>query len=172
MGEWRRFLGRCPGAYRCRRPSRTGAFAPVLAPPAFAPGRLLEAGPDTVVYRSSKPPMDGRTERVLAPPILFGNRDRHRYRSKHWLQRNARPATGHPLIYATARDLTRKRCLERQIIAIEKRGVWGATRAWHCRNSSACCQDREMKTCNVPVFQRLVCTPLQELRDSTPRRSQ
>jgi len=56
-----------------------------------------------------------------AATTLFENRYRHSGGSYHWLQWNARPATGHPLIYATARDVTRKKWLERQIIEIADR---------------------------------------------------
>jgi PAS domain S-box-containing protein len=55
------------------------------------------------------------------PTILFENRYRHRDGSYRWLQWNARPASDHLLIYATARDVTRSKSLERQIMEIADR---------------------------------------------------
>jgi PAS domain S-box-containing protein len=55
------------------------------------------------------------------PTILFENRYRHRDGSYRWLQWNARPASDHSLIYATARDVTRSKSLERQIMEIADR---------------------------------------------------
>jgi PAS domain S-box-containing protein len=55
------------------------------------------------------------------PTIPFENQYRHRDGSYRWLQWNARLATGRPFIYATARDVTRKKWLERQLIEVADR---------------------------------------------------
>jgi PAS domain S-box-containing protein len=56
-----------------------------------------------------------------APAILFENRYRHRDGSYHWLEWNARSAPARRLIYATARDVTRQKLLEREILEIADR---------------------------------------------------
>jgi PAS domain S-box-containing protein len=56
-----------------------------------------------------------------APTVMFENRYRHRDGSYRWLQWNARPAAGLPLVYAVARDVTRQNWLEREIIEIADR---------------------------------------------------
>jgi PAS domain S-box-containing protein len=56
-----------------------------------------------------------------AEVILFENRYRHRDGSYLWLQWSARRATGHPLIYATGRDVTRQKWLEQEILEIADR---------------------------------------------------
>ena len=53
--------------------------------------------------------------------IMFENRYRHRDGSYRWFQWNARPLAGQPLIYAVARDVTRQKWLEREIIEIADR---------------------------------------------------
>jgi PAS domain S-box-containing protein len=53
-----------------------------------------------------------------APAILFENRYRHRDGSYHWLRWNARSAKGGGLIYATVREITRQKLLEREILEI------------------------------------------------------
>jgi PAS domain S-box-containing protein len=53
--------------------------------------------------------------------ILFENRYRHRDGSFRWLQWNARHVTGREQIYATARDVTRQKCLEREILEVVDR---------------------------------------------------
>jgi len=55
-----------------------------------------------------------------APTILFENRYRHQDGSYHWLQWNAR-MPGRELVYATARDITRQKWLEREILKIADR---------------------------------------------------
>ena len=50
--------------------------------------------------------------------ILFENRYRHQDGSFRWLQWNARPVPGRQQIYATARDVTRKKWLEREIVGV------------------------------------------------------
>jgi len=56
-----------------------------------------------------------------ADTILFENRYRHRDGSFRWLQWNARPVPGTNLIYATARDVTQQKRLEREILEIVDR---------------------------------------------------
>jgi PAS domain S-box-containing protein len=53
-----------------------------------------------------------------APASHFQNRYRDRDGSYHWLEWNARPAREHQCIYATARDTTRQKFLEREILEI------------------------------------------------------
>ena len=53
-----------------------------------------------------------------ASAALFENRYRHRDESYRWLQWNTRSAPGRRLIYATARDVTRQKLLEREILEI------------------------------------------------------
>ncbi len=53
-----------------------------------------------------------------AETVLFENRYRHRDGSYVWLLWNARPAPGRKEIYATARDITTRRRLEREILEI------------------------------------------------------
>lgn len=52
---------------------------------------------------------------------LFENRYRHRDGSYLWLRWNARPVLGRRRIYATARNVTRQKRLERQILEIADR---------------------------------------------------
>ncbi|HXH28809.1 MAG TPA: PAS domain-containing sensor histidine kinase [Candidatus Polarisedimenticolia bacterium] len=56
-----------------------------------------------------------------AETILFENRYLHRDGSIHWLQWNARLAPASELIFATARDVTRQKHLEREILEIADR---------------------------------------------------
>jgi PAS domain S-box-containing protein len=56
-----------------------------------------------------------------AVTIMFENRYRHRDGSYRWFQRNARPVAGQPLVYAVARDVTRQKWLEREIVEIADR---------------------------------------------------
>lgn len=56
-----------------------------------------------------------------APTVLFENRYRHQDGSYLWLQWSAWPAPGNRLIYATARDVTRQKWLEREILEIADR---------------------------------------------------
>ena len=56
-----------------------------------------------------------------AEVILFENRYRHRNGAYHWLQWNARSAPGRRRIYATARDVTRQKRLEHEIVEIADR---------------------------------------------------
>ena len=51
----------------------------------------------------------------------FENRYRHRDGSYRWLRWNARPLPGRRRIYATARDVTRQKRLEREILEIVDR---------------------------------------------------
>ena len=53
-----------------------------------------------------------------AETILFENRYRHQDGSFRWLQWNARPVPGRQEIYATARDVTRQKWLEREILEV------------------------------------------------------
>jgi len=53
-----------------------------------------------------------------AETILFENRHRHQDGSFRWLQWNARPVPGRQEIYATARDVTRQKWLEREILEV------------------------------------------------------
>jgi len=55
------------------------------------------------------------------PAIFFENRYRHLDGSYRWLQWNARPAPEQRLIYATARDVTRRMRLEREVLEIVER---------------------------------------------------
>ncbi len=55
------------------------------------------------------------------PTVLFENRYRHQDSSYRWLQWNARPVPGRGLIYATGRDLTRLKCLEREVLEVADR---------------------------------------------------
>jgi len=75
------------------------------------------------VHPDDREATTAQVERLAAgaPTILFENRYRHRDGSYRWLQWNARAATGRPFVYATARDVTRKKWLERQIIEIADR---------------------------------------------------
>ncbi len=56
-----------------------------------------------------------------AETIFFENRYRHRNGSYHWLQWNARPVPGRRRIHATARDVTRRRRQEREILEVADR---------------------------------------------------
>ncbi len=56
-----------------------------------------------------------------AETIMFENRYRHQDGSYRWLQWNARPVAGQPLVYAVARDVTRQKWLEREIVEIADR---------------------------------------------------
>lgn len=56
-----------------------------------------------------------------AETILFENRYRHQDGSFRWLQWNARPAPGRREIYATARDITLQKWLEREILEVVDR---------------------------------------------------
>jgi PAS domain S-box-containing protein len=53
-----------------------------------------------------------------ATTILFENRYRHQDGSYRWLQWNARPIPGAQQIYATARDITEGKRLEREVLEI------------------------------------------------------
>jgi PAS domain S-box-containing protein len=53
-----------------------------------------------------------------AATILFENRYRHHDGSYHWLQWNARSVPGCRLVYAAARDVTRQKWLEQEIVHI------------------------------------------------------
>jgi PAS domain S-box-containing protein len=53
--------------------------------------------------------------------VCFENRYRHQNGSYHWLQWNARPVPGRQLIYATARNVSRQKQLEREIIEVADR---------------------------------------------------
>ena len=53
-----------------------------------------------------------------APASRFQNRYRDRDGSYHWLEWNVRPAREYQRIYATARDATRQKFLEREILEI------------------------------------------------------
>ena len=53
--------------------------------------------------------------------VLFENRYRHRDGSYRWLQWNARGLRGNQHIYGTARDITRLKRLEREILDIADR---------------------------------------------------
>lgn len=55
------------------------------------------------------------------PATLFENRYLHRNGSYKWLQWNARPAPGGGLIFASAREITRQKSLEREILRIADR---------------------------------------------------
>ena len=50
--------------------------------------------------------------------IQFENRYRHRDGSYRWLQWDARPVPEHQRIYASARDVTRQKRLEREVLEI------------------------------------------------------
>ncbi len=52
------------------------------------------------------------------PTIMFENRYRHQDDSYRWLQWNARIVPGRPEIYSTARDITKYKRLEREILEI------------------------------------------------------
>jgi PAS domain S-box-containing protein len=56
-----------------------------------------------------------------AEPVVFENRYRDRHGSFHWLQWNARPVTRQSLIYATARDVTKQKWLEKEFLKIADR---------------------------------------------------
>jgi PAS domain S-box-containing protein len=56
-----------------------------------------------------------------AETIRFENRYRHRDGSFRWLRWNARPVQGRQRIYAIARDVTRQKRLEREILEIADR---------------------------------------------------
>jgi signal transduction histidine kinase len=56
-----------------------------------------------------------------AETILFENRYRHQDGSYRWLQWTARPVPGRQLVYASARDVTRQKQLEREILDITDR---------------------------------------------------
>lgn len=56
-----------------------------------------------------------------ATTVLFENRYRHRAGSYRWLQWNARPVPGRRRIYATARDVTRLKRLEHEVLEIVDR---------------------------------------------------
>jgi PAS domain S-box-containing protein len=53
--------------------------------------------------------------------VFFENRYVHRDGSYRWLQWNARPVPGRRRIYATARDVTRRKRLEREVLEIVDR---------------------------------------------------
>ena len=53
--------------------------------------------------------------------VCFENRYRHQNGSYHWLQWNARPVPGRQLIYAMARNVSRQKQLEREIIEVADR---------------------------------------------------
>lgn len=56
-----------------------------------------------------------------ADTTLFENRYRHQDGSYRWLQWNARAVPGSQRIYATARDITRQKRLEREVLEIADR---------------------------------------------------
>lgn len=56
-----------------------------------------------------------------AETILFENRYRRRDGAYRWLQWSARPEPGRQRVYATARDVTRQKRLEREILEIADR---------------------------------------------------
>lgn len=56
-----------------------------------------------------------------AETILFDNRYQHRDGTYRWLQWNARPVPGRQRIYATARDITHQKQLEKQVLMIVDR---------------------------------------------------
>ena len=56
-----------------------------------------------------------------ADTTCFENRYRHRDGSYRWLQWTARPVPGRQLVYAIARDITRQKRLEREILEIAVR---------------------------------------------------
>ena len=56
-----------------------------------------------------------------ADTIAFENRYRHRDGGYRWLRWNARPAPGRRRIYATARDVTHQKRLEREVLEIVDR---------------------------------------------------
>jgi PAS domain S-box-containing protein len=53
--------------------------------------------------------------------VCFANRYRHQNGPYRWLEWNARPLPGRKLIYAAARDITRNKQLEREILEIADR---------------------------------------------------
>ncbi len=74
-----------------------------------------------------------------ADTILFENRYRHRDGSYRWLRWNARPVPGGERIYAIARDVTREKRLEREILEIVDREKEHFGRELHdglCQNLS------------------------------------